>query len=395
MTAAETPTEERLRLYPRALLVALALAFLFSLAGSGANTATGRLGGDLPAFYGVSRIVLEGDAPDMYDWDRQIQAQAGLFPADEKEGFLPFVYPPFVALAYAPLSLLPFRVAYVVHTLFMVGCVVLTVRLLARDLPRIGRYGDALLAFAMAFHPTFRAAFGAQNSALSTLLFVASGTLVTGGHEFAGGAVAGLLMFKPQLAVPLWGLFVLERRPRVLAGIATSAGVLYLGGTALLGLAWPAIWWREGVLPFQETDQANNAANSVGFLGLTEGMIGVGQPIALGLGGLLSLVTIAALCVAWWRGGDADRTERVAFAAAGSLMIAPHAMFYDAALVLPALLVGLDRDRRLLPVAIGLWLLSQAHPLKDALGVTPVAVVAAGSLAIAVYTVVRARPVLR
>lgn len=371
------------------------MAFLLSLLGSGADTATGRLGGDLPAFYGAGSIVLDGDARHLYSWERQAEAEAGLFRADEKDGFLAFAYPPFVALAYAPLALLPFRLAYAVHTLFMVGCVALTVGILARDLPRIGRYRDALLAFALAFQPTFRAAFGAQNSALSTLLFVACGALITRGHDFAGGAVAGLLMFKPQLAVPLWGLLLLERRPRVLAGIATGAGGLYLAGAAVLGLAWPAIWWREGVLPFQDYDQAWNAPNCVGFLGFAESLLGVGDPIAKGIGGALSVVTIAALCAAWWGGRDADRTERIAFAAAGSLLISPHAMFYDAALVWPALLVGLDRDRRLLPFVAGLWLLSHSHLLKDALGFTPLFFVAAGSLAIAVYTVAQARPDLR
>lgn len=391
----ETPTEERLRLYPRALLAALALAFVLSLVGSGSDTATGRLGGDLPAFYGAGTIVLEGDAAHLYSWERQGLAQTGLFPADEPEGFLAFAYPPFVALAYAPLALLPYRLAYAFHTLFMVACVALTVRQLARDLPRIGRYGDALLAFAIAFHPTFRATFGAQNSALSTLLFVASGSLVTRGHEFAGGAVAGLLMFKPQLAVPLWGLFLLEGRPRVLAGIGASATALYLAGASILGLSWPAVWWREGVVPFQDYDQGWNAANCVGFLGFAENLLGVGNPVAKGIGAVLSVATIAGLCAAWWRGRDADRTERIAFAAAGSLMIAPHAMFYDAALVLPALLVGLDRDRRLLPVVVALWLLAHSHPVKEVLGFTPVFFVAAGALAIAVYTVVRARPEVR
>jgi alpha-1,2-mannosyltransferase len=391
----ETPTEERLRLYPRALLVALAIAFALSLIGTGASTPTGRLGGDLPAFYGAGRIVLEGDAAHLYDWNRQATAELGLFPPDETEGFLAFAYPPFVAVAYAPLALLPFRLAYAVHTLFMVGCVGLTVALLARELPRIGRYGDALLAFAIGFHPAYRAAFGAQNSTWSTLLFVAAGALVTRGHEFAGGAVAGLLMFKPQLAVPLWGLFLLERRPRVLAGIATSATGLYLVGAAVQGLSWPAIWWREGVVPFQDYDQARNAPNCVGFLGFAENLFGVGNPVAQGIGVVLSVATIGALCFVWWRGTDADRTERIAFAAAGSLMIAPHAMFYDAALLTPALLVGLDRDRRLLPVIIALWLASHTHPVKSLLGFTPLFFVAAAALGIAIHTVLRARPTVR
>ncbi len=60
---------------------ALALAFVISLAsGSGAHTASGRLGGDYPAFYAAGRLVTSNERPDMYDAATQAASQAGLFP---------------------------------------------------------------------------------------------------------------------------------------------------------------------------------------------------------------------------------------------------------------------------------------------------------------------------
>lgn len=377
-------TEERLRLYPRALLGALAVAFALSLVVTGTEAGGGRLGGDLPAFLGAGRIVLDGDAAELYSWARQGQAEAGLFPEDQSDRFLAFAYPPFVALAYVPLVVLPYRVAYALHTLVMVGFVVATVRLLAPALPRIGRHGDALLAFAIGFHPVFRSAFGAQNATLSTLLFVASGALVASGRPFLGGAAAGLLMFKPQLAVPLWGLWLLERNPRVLAGIATSALALFLAGVAVQGPRWPVIWWNQGVAGFQDHDQAVNAANCVGWLGFAEALLGVGHPVAVGFGVVASLATVALLVGAWVTGTDADRTERIALAAVGTLLISPHAMFYDAALVVPALLVALDRDPKL-TAAVGVaWLASHLDPVKQLLGFTPLFFVTLAALGLAI-----------
>ena len=106
-----------LKWYPRSLLAAIAVAFIFAvLSGSGASTFTGRLGGDYAAFYGAGRIIAEGDFEELYNWKRQLAAQQGLFPGEEKS-FLPFMYPTYVALAYLPLSLLPYRPSYIIHTL--------------------------------------------------------------------------------------------------------------------------------------------------------------------------------------------------------------------------------------------------------------------------------------
>lgn len=335
--------------------------------------------------------MLDGDVADLYDWDRQALAEQGLFPPDDPGDFLAFAYPPFVALAYAPLALLPFRVAYAVHTLFMAGCVALAVRVLAPDLPRIGRYGAACLVFALAFHPTFRAVGGAQNSAISTLLFVASGALVARGMPVAGGFAAGLLLFKPQLAVPLVGLYLVERQPRALAGAALAGAALYGAGAAIAGFGWPRFWWTEGVLPFQGHDQDVNGPNCVGFIGFAEVLLGVGHPAALALGGGAAVATIAMLCTFWYTGTSVDRTERTALAAVGALMISPHAMFYDATLLFPALLVALDRDARLGPLIAALWALSHLHPAKAWLGFTPLFFVAAGTLAVAIHGVRHAR----
>ncbi len=65
--------------------------------GKDAATLTGRLGGDYPAFYGVARIVASGDWKDLYSPEKQSQSQKGLLPG--VAGFLPFAYPPFVAVA--------------------------------------------------------------------------------------------------------------------------------------------------------------------------------------------------------------------------------------------------------------------------------------------------------
>ncbi len=104
-------TEERLRVYPRAELGAMALGFaLLLLSPDGVGTIQGDPGGDFRAFYAAGEIVRSGRAASLYDWSAQLAAQAAIAPGSTRE-FLPFAYPPFVALAYAPLSRFDFRLA--------------------------------------------------------------------------------------------------------------------------------------------------------------------------------------------------------------------------------------------------------------------------------------------
>ena len=51
--------------------------------------------------------------------------------------FLPFAYPPFVAIAYYPLGLLNYRLSFFLHTLLMIGTIALAVRVIVNTNPRL------------------------------------------------------------------------------------------------------------------------------------------------------------------------------------------------------------------------------------------------------------------
>lgn len=382
-TAPESPppsaaVEERLRLYPRALLFALALAWVLSLVGDGSANATGgRIGGDFPAFYAAGQLVLQGRGAELYDLELQAAAQRGLFGPEGDEGFLRYVYPPAVALPYAALAALPYRAAYVVHTLLMGGALLLAVR--ALPLPRLRRYPEALALAAIGFYPMLRAVTGAQNSALSAALFVAVGA--TAGP--LAGVAAGGLLFKPQLAVPLLGLLLIGREARALLVAALVAALFYAANVLVTGPDWVTVWWTQAVAPFQDSDQAINAPNCVGWLGVIEAIAGVGHPVARGLGGALTFGTIGGLMALWARPERVDRPLRLAITAVGALLISPHAMFYDAAIALPALLLTADRRPERLPAVIAVWAFAWLDPLKALLGVSPTFVTLAAALIVA------------
>lgn len=376
-----------LRVYPRAVAGALVCTVVVIAAGGG----TGRLGGDLPAFYGAGRIVLEGDVAHLYSHQRQYAAQQGLFPAAQSHGYLYFPYPPFVALPYVLLALLPFAAAYAIHVGAMAAALVAATRIATRALCPPAGSTAAVLAGAATFFPLFRAVSGGQNTTLSLLVVVAGMALVERRRDFRAGLVMGVLWFKPQLAVTFAGLWLIERRPRAVLGTLVSGALLYAAGSALAGPAWPAWWWREGVTSFDGRDQAVNAANSVGFLGVAEAVFGTGTPWALVTGLTLAACTAALLAVMAFRGGPSTLWARAAATAVGCVLLSPHAMYYDAGLgALPLLLTiahGTPAERR---AALGLWGIAFLHPLAPGLGVTPVFVSLVGSFVLALRIYARA-----
>ncbi len=330
----------RLRTYPRALLACLLGAVVISILGaSGSSTVTGRLGGDLPAFYGAGRILLQGDAAGLYDWAVQSAAQADLHGGAEGE-FLAFAYPPFVAVAYVPLAWMPFVLAYTVHTGVLLGLLALSVQGMRTLLPRVDRWPIEAFALAFGFYPVFRSVTGAQNSVLTLALLVGIWAALRRERPAWAGFAAGLLLFKPQFALPALGLLAL-RHPRSTIGAAASAALLWLAGAAVGGVGWIG-WWASQIAQFHAMDQDVNAPNSVGLIGVCEALLGPATPQAVGLGAVLTLAVVVGLVAFWWR-RDSPLDLRMGLLACGVLLVPPHAMFYDATLLVLPLAVLANR----------------------------------------------------
>jgi hypothetical protein len=181
----------------------------------------------------------------------------------------------------------------------------------------------------------------------------------------------GLLLFKPQFALPLIGLHLLARRWRVAFSAALTAALCWAIGAVLLGTRWLGPW-LESVRDFGELDAKVNQRNAVSFLGVADTVFGVGDPVGRAIGGLLALATIVAL-VGAWRGRD--RTELfvpMLVALPAIVLISPHAMFYDSGLlVLPLAALTVSPVAHLRVGAIALWCAGFLDVAKEAIGLTP------------------------
>ena len=333
----------RIRLYSRALLAAVVLPlFVAVLTTDGSSMVTGRLGGDLPAFYGAGRIVEQGQIDQLYDWQTQAEAEKGLF-GDREDVFQVFAYPPFVAHAYSPLARLPYSSAYAVHTALMMAAVAATILVLRRVLPRVDRWPLESFAVAVSFYPLYRAVTGGQNSAVSLLILAGIYWALSVERHVLAGLIGGLLLYKPQLALPVIGLLALKNW-RTIGGVAVTATGYWLWGAGLGGRSWMS-WWIENIEAFNSQDQEVNGARSINLVGFAERFLGTGSVAAYTVGGLLAAGLTVALMYVWWS-RKVPLDLQMAAMVCGMLLVPLHVMFYDAGLLVLPFAVLANRHGR-------------------------------------------------
>jgi Glycosyltransferase family 87 len=269
----------------------------------------------------------------LYDLDAQSRLQSAI-PSEGKRPFLPYFYPPWFALACAPLSLLPYRAAEVLYLFLTCLCLVLSGSLLHDAAPGVSRWATIMVV--VGFFPSL---FAAQTSQTSPLILLLAATLwrsLDRGRDRLAGFALAWLTIKPQLSIGIiiGGLLWSARRRRwgVLGAFTVTLGLLCLACTAL-DHSWPL-----GML---------RATKIIALPTEAHPEIGVTWPLLLRTFGFASwklVVAYAALAFtamaivvgsAWDRSRGAG--ELIGKSSIAAFAIAPYAQFYD----LPVLLISL------------------------------------------------------
>ena len=253
----------------------------------------------------------------------EVQFQRERVYAPQLPELVPFVRPPFYALALAPLAWIPFGPAFWawlgVQAAVLAGTWVWAFR----------RWGSDALIFGSMYLPTALGIAHGQDCVLILWIVLGTFALAARGRHFLSGVILGAGLIKFHLFL-LWPLMLLvQRRWRMLAGAGTAVTAELLISLALVG---------PGGL-------ANYAAllrmTDLRHLSPSPELMVNARGIALNLGvddiGVIGLVTLAAVVLtlaACWR---APLWRAIAAASAGSLLIAPHVYGYDMALLLAGL----------------------------------------------------------
>ncbi|MEZ4254417.1 MAG: glycosyltransferase family 87 protein [Polyangiales bacterium] len=319
-----------------------------------------RVGGDFLPFYAAGRAVLAGDGPRLHLPEIQARYEQGIGASYDADGTFLFAYPPWVAAAYAPLAAMPFAVAYVVHSLLMLFALVWGCRMLVREVG-LSLSGTRIALSALCVHPIMVAVLRGQNAVLTVLLALGVFVAIEHRRPVLAGVLAGVLCFKPQFGVPMVVYAMAGGGMRAVIGIAGTAAVEFALSAAVAGLGWIRTWipW---MLHFRLVDAETNASHVMSLPGMVE--VWLGPVVVPWLAALCFLGVLAfALHAARHAGG---RIAGWAMALTLSVVLSPHAMYYEGAIFLvPAIVLLLDAPLLVAAsgIAVSLGPLVPAAPL--------------------------------
>jgi alpha-1,2-mannosyltransferase len=372
----------RKRLWQAAGALALVMAILLMGEAMVRNLDGSRrlsLGEDFLPVYAAGRLVREGRSAELYAMEplakieRQVVAKADLEPLPI---YGPFLNPPFFAAIYAPFAALPYRSALRLwlglNLLLIAGSAVLLCRMMPAHVGPLGR-GLIPLLLVLSL-PFWEAMCHQQNTFLSLFIlcgvvtlwrsqFPLTPTLSRGGRgksqdparDVLCGGLAGLLVYKPQLAVAVAIVLVLTRGWRAMLGLAITGSLLLLFTvwrmpgtlTAFLHTLPPTIHWMRTALPYnwgrQVTPQSfwrlmfqGHAIGETHILAKALTIL-----TALGFAGFLGFAVIRHLRTALDRPRSLDRLIAATIAAMPLMM--PYYMDYDLMLLaIPAVLFAAE-----------------------------------------------------
>jgi hypothetical protein len=309
---------------------------------------------DFVSFYTAGVAVREGRAEELYDLDATRRFQATL---EKRDGlpigrsFAPWWNPPFYALLFVPLAGMGFHTALGIWLAVNVACTAAAIRVLCSMFPRsVGWRTWGLVPVLVVLSMPFMATMThGQNSGTSLLILTATVYFWRQGKGLSGGLVGGLLFYKPQLAVVLALMMVLDLGWEAGVGfVVTGATLLAVNLFVLPGTLAQFLHQVPVNLQFVQEQSVYPWTRHVTLKGLFRVMLqGTGVGKTLGIVSLLSWTGMAAIggILVWaglkGRGRGIRRDRLIAATIAATPVVMPFYFDYDLLLMaVPIVLVA-------------------------------------------------------
>jgi alpha-1,2-mannosyltransferase len=353
-------TPAHIRFLLAGYLIGHVLGFLILVPTGGPLDRLGRFaGGDFMQFYITGKIVADGQADRLYEPEHMLDEQThfrsvqeDITPITESAPRKYPLYPPSLALLFAPLGLLPYPLALALWCLLMILGYYWAGKLLLnwRDPQRPLRTADAWLGLA-AFHPTIQSFWGGQLTVVWFLVLLGACRIHQQGRNWQAGLLLSVLGLKPQLAVCVGFWLLLRRDWPALAAFALG-GIAQLA-TAALALG-PAIWleYLQAARNFAAIDRLHDFSGDFqqSIQGILVNIGGIhGRAIGLVLQALSALTAVLLLArIIYRRNGAAPDSWRRQYSGLVLFMMLslPHLLIYDLVLLLLPIAFLLGRDNR-------------------------------------------------
>jgi hypothetical protein len=349
----------------------LLLAVAFATAGQGQTAFGSDLGADYAGFYAAAALLNRYPPDRLYDFELQNQLYHETLPGLEEEVRLPYVHPPFVALALRPLARLPYAWSFALWLVPSASLYLAAVVLILKQLHNLsGSDRTTALLLALSFEPFIMECWlGGQLSAFGLFCIALAWYWQQAQRPLSAGVALGFCLYKPTLLVLLLPLLVIARRWRMLAGFGVAA--LGLAGVSVLTLGWRGCLDYVGILlGFARLTGGESVLRTWKYVDLNAffHLLLGDHPL---VGRLLVLVIVGPalglLAVAWWRLDDrSDAYRNLVWASTLTWTVVANLYVgvYDSVLVVPAALLAAEALLRregdagpALPLGLQVWLI--------------------------------------
>lgn len=323
------------RVHAAALAVGLWIAALiFAFAGPTLRSVAGPLkGGDFVQFFTIGYLAREGRVNELYDPRAYHEAQVALVPESRGDVYPP-VYPPQTALLFLPFSFLSYGQAALAWTMvILAGYAAVMVHAWRTSVPHV-RDGALVFLAAAAFPPAWQMVVHGQTT-IVVMAAVYGGFLAwSRGRHFWAGVVLGAMAIKPQFGLPFAVIVLSSRDWAMLGGAAASvllqvaAVWMVIGAEALTGFA--------SIVPVWLADPDYLEAQPFQSHSIRALMRGLPAWFATPAWGIASAFILWRTAQVW--GGAAPLPVRYGLVLLAAVLVNPHLIVYDAAiLALPLL----------------------------------------------------------
>ena len=306
---------------------------------------------DFAGFYTAGKIIVQGNAHRLYDWDLQQQAQQAITVQLKDRTYpLAFNHAPFEALLFAAFALLSYGQAVVLWFIINIVLLGTTLILLRPRLPHLKTRFHWVLIGAAAFMPIIRTLYDGQDSILLLLLFTLTFLALEDGRDALAGCALALGTFKPHEVLPLLLCLVAARKWKSVAGFAATGAGLMVISAAVMGWRVLLDYPRFLLLQFAQRPSAlagvypAHMSNLRGFAFTCWRTLHLPQSAIYPVVAVVSLVLLAVLLCAWARRPDTRQDLRLLFALALTItvLIGFQMYYYDLAVLTLALLLAID-----------------------------------------------------
>ncbi len=333
-------TRKRITTWGTALLVLSWFVYIHTMMVPGLLDRVGRFKGtDYVQFYVMGSLVLEDRADALYDGDAHLaEGRRVIAPALPVYASHPN-YSPHVALAFAPLAILPWAWSLAMFLVLTTLCYGVSVWLVWRECPALRPHGWRVAVLAGASPLFFAQLRYGQTSAFALLFWSLACVALCRNRAFLAGIAIGCLAYKPQMGIVVGIVFLAARQWQVVAGalsaVTAQLVVAWLtAGSSTMGRYFSALGTQmlnPGLIEIYPSE----IHSLRGFFQLL-----IPSPTLVTVCFFVSLVAVLAVATRCWQ-GSGPLPVRVGQLVLLSVLASPHLVSYDLLLLtLPLLLLA-------------------------------------------------------